>query len=115
MKYLQTVKEFGELKPGQLIYRWFGELYIYRVQDVIKYDDFVNVQLVDEDTGDIKHLTITNHSVADHSFYYADRSVMIGEIKSSIIWLKDRIHMKEKEIDGDKKGILELENMLARI
>lgn len=115
MKYLQTVKEFAQLKPGQLIYRWFGDLNIYRVQDVIKYDDFVNVQLVDEDTSDIKHLTITNQNIDDHDFYYADRSVIIDEIKGSIIWLKDRIHMKEKEIDGDKKGISELKDMLARI
>lgn len=115
MKYLQTVKEFAQLKPGQLIYRWFGDLYIYRVQDVIKYDDFVNVQLVDKDTGDIKHLTITNQNIDDHDFYYADRSVVINEIKGSIIWLKDEISIKLKEIDGNKKGISDLENMLARI
>lgn len=115
MKYLQTVKEFAQLKPGQTIYRWLGELYIYQVQDVIKYDDFVNVQLTDKDTGDIKHLTVTNESVADHDFYYADRSVLIDEIKGSIIWLKDQISVKLKSIDDHKKGISELKDFLSRI
>lgn len=115
MKYLQTVKEFAQLKPGQLIYRWDGSLIIYRVSDVIKYDDFVTVQLANEENNDVKHLSITAESVADHSFYYDKRATVMNEIKDSIIFLNNVISKKLKELAKTEENILHGENLLNRI